>query len=179
MSVIALPTTVLAGFVNPSLWPWTCVMGALGVALCNWLTLVLSDRILTAAEGHLSTIPPAGQRVARGYEQWWWTMLLYAFIIMIVGIGLQLDVLQDVWAYVFILVVITVGIHYASKCVVAGLTVRGGIARAFSAGERIAVLRERGAGEVGGQAWPPRMRGGRTAQANGLNPRPGAVTHDP
>ncbi|MBC6463829.1 hypothetical protein, partial [Actinomadura sp. HBU206391] len=53
------------------------------------------------------------------------------------------------------LLIITVGIHYISKCVIAGPTVRGELARAFATGERMALLRARG--ELSGVSWPPRL----------------------
>jgi len=62
---------------------------------------------------------------------------------------------------VFGITVVSVGIHYLSKFVGAGHAVRGGLARAFSTGERIAILHARG--DVDHGHWPPRLRGPRTS----------------
>jgi len=47
-------------------------------------------------------------------------MLLYALIITTIGTGVQVSALKDLGAYVFILVTITVGVHYGAKCAAAG-----------------------------------------------------------
>ncbi|MDV9169639.1 protein kinase [Streptomyces sp. W16] len=146
MSVVAVPTTALSTF-SPGLywvWPWTCAGGAVAVALSNWTTWHTANRLLDDAEQELSTAPAPDRRFARGYEQWWWTMLLYALIIVIIGWGIQIGALKDLAAYVFILVTITVGVHYGSKCAAAGPAICGSIARAFFAGQRLEILRRRG-----------------------------------
>lgn len=155
MAVVALLTTILAVFWRPDLWAWGCAAGAVLVAACNYLTMLLATRLHRAAlRAGLSTVPPAGELRVRGFEQWWWTMLLYAVVIAIIAAGLQAGLLRDMWAYVLGLVLVSVGIHYLSKCVAAGPGVRAGLARAFAAGERMAVLAARG--ELRDVAWPPR-----------------------
>ncbi|MDN3357619.1 hypothetical protein [Actinomadura sp. DC4] len=156
MTVVAVPTTLLSTVSSSTywMWPWTCAAGAVAVAACNCLTYFLADRILSAARDGLSTVPDADRKFARGYEQWWWTMLLYAFIIATIATGLQVGALKDRWAYVFVLVIITVGVHYAAKCAAAGPAVRGSIARAFSTGERIAVSSRHPSDPM---TWPPRL----------------------
>ncbi|MFD3720776.1 protein kinase [Streptomyces sp. NPDC058674] len=146
MALVAVPTTVLSTFSSDWywVWPWTCAGGAVAVALSNWATWSTANDLLRKSEDFLSTTPDASRRFARGYEQWWWTMLLYAAIIATIGAGVQAGQLKDTPAYVFILVVITVGVHYGTKCAAAGPAVCGSIARAFSAGQRLEILRRRG-----------------------------------
>jgi hypothetical protein len=125
------------------------------VALTHWLTLVFVTRIYRAgARSQLSTVPPFDRAFARGYEQWWWTMLLYAFLLVLIALGLQTGYLKDRDAYVFGLVVVTIGIHYIAKLVMAGHAVRGCLARAFTIAERLAILRAQG---VPVEEWPPRL----------------------
>jgi hypothetical protein len=144
MAVVAVPTTLLAVFWMPQLWAWSCAVGAVAVSITNLLTLLLARRMLGAAKGKLSTVPQAATASWSGYEQWWWTMLLYATVIAVIALGLQTGVLHDTGAYVFGLCLITFGIHYMAKLVVAGPAIRGELARAYSAGERLALLRSRG-----------------------------------
>ncbi|MFF4060730.1 hypothetical protein ACFYZ8_26680 [Streptomyces sp. NPDC001668] len=146
MAVVAVPTTVLSTFSAHWywVWPWTCTAGAVAVALSNWAAWSTADILLREAEPTLSTTPDPSRRFTRGFEQWWWTMLLYALIIGAIGTGIQLGWLKDLPAYVFILVVITVGVHYGSKCAAAGPAVCGSIARAMCAGQRLETLRRRG-----------------------------------
>ncbi|MDX5566439.1 protein kinase [Streptomyces sp. ID05-04B] len=146
MALVAVPTTVLSTF-SPEwywVWPWTCAGGAVAVALTNWAVWATANDLLDKSQKILSTAPDASRRFARGYEQWWWTMLLYAMIIATIGAGVQAGRLKDTSAYVFILVVITLGVHYGTKCAAAGPAVGGSIARAFSAGQRMEKLRNRG-----------------------------------
>jgi hypothetical protein len=151
--VVALPTTLIAVMWKPHLWAWTCAAGATLVALTNLLTALLASRILKVAnsEGRggerlLSTAPPGSAVSARGYEQWWWTMLLYAAVIAAIAFGLQTDRLQDTYAYASGLLLITFGIHYVAKLVVAGIGIRGELADAYAVGERLNLLRQRTAG---------------------------------
>lgn len=155
-TLLALPVIVLVVYWKPSLWAWGCVAPAFAVTITNWLTLTLASRILQAGAGKLSSIPMAAQVSSRGYEQWWWTMLLYAGLLVILALGLQSGWLKDTWPYVIVLTVVTIGVHYISKCAVAGPGIRGELARVFSAGERLAILYERG--NISDSSWPPRLR---------------------
>lgn len=148
MAVVAVPTTILSTFWEELywIWPWTSAAGALAVTACNGITLRLATRTIRASRTEFSTIPERGKVFARGYEQWWWTMLIYAILIIILASGVAAGLLHDIWAYVFIAVVVTVGVHYVAKCVGAGPAVRGSLARAFFAGERMAILAQRPAG---------------------------------
>ncbi|WP_188194123.1 protein kinase domain-containing protein [Nonomuraea sp. SYSU D8015] len=145
MALVAVPTTILSTFSEELYWtwPWTCAASALAVTACNGVTLRLATQTIRASRKEFSTIPERGKVFARGYEQWWWTMLIYAILIIILASGVSAGLLQDIWAYVFIGVVVTVGVHYVSKCVGAGPAVRGSLARAFFAGERMAILAQR------------------------------------
>ncbi|MDA0634294.1 protein kinase [Nonomuraea sp. MCN248] len=145
MAVVAVPTTILSTFSEATywVWPWTCAAAALAVALCNYLVYSTARDLLKKGESVLSTTPEAGKRFARGYEQWWWTMLLYALVIMVIGAGVQMSALHDIGAYVFILVAVTLGVHYGSKCAAAGPAIRGSIARGFSAGHRVELVNRR------------------------------------
>jgi len=140
MTVVALPTTLLAVSWRPSLWAWTCAAGAALVAITN--LLMLHTTILLSASGrkHFSTVPQVDRRVPGGFEQWWWTMLMYACVIALISWGLQTGWMRDAPAYVIGLLVINFAIHYASKCVIAGPAVKGGLARAFATGERLTAL---------------------------------------
>ena len=155
MSVVALPVTVVSAIWKPSLWPWSIAVGAVVVVLTNWLIHMLVQRIYHAgAKNHLSITPPDARLDTRGFEQWWWTMLLYAVVLAVIALGLQLHWMRDTSAYVFGLTVISIGIHYLSKFVAAGAAVRGGLGRAFCAGERMLLLQARG---VTVEGWPPRL----------------------
>jgi hypothetical protein len=83
-------------------------------------------------------------------------MLLYAFMIGIIAFGLQTGWLKDTGAYVFGLVLITIGIHYTAKCTFAGPAIRGELARTFAIGERLGILHARSGQDIPG--WPPRLR---------------------
>ena len=69
-------------------------------------------------------------------------MAIYALVIGVIAKGLGQGWLQDSGAYVFGLLVINFGIHYISKCAVAGPDVRGGLARAIVTGQRLAAHSE-------------------------------------
>ena len=114
-------------------------MGALLVALANFFTLRLARRLMSEGADVFSTVPK-NYILPGGYGQWWWTMALYAVVIAVIAAGLSGGWLQDQGAYVFGLLLITFGIHYLSKCALAGPTVRGGLARAFVTGERLQSL---------------------------------------
>lgn len=165
MAVIPLPTTVIAVMWLPQLWAWVSAVCALFVAAAHWLITVQANRISAAGvESGLSTVPPLGRVFARGYEQWWWTMLLYALMVGVIALGLQNGWLQDTYAYVLGLAIVSIGIHYISKLVTAGHAIRGGLTRAFSTAERIAILKLRG--EATQVPWPPRaLRDQVTAEA--------------
>ena len=151
MAVVALPTAILALGPNPEWWAWLCAGGALMVALTNFLTLKLAQRLsVLGRDEQFSTVPSQLRQIPGGYEQWWWTMLLYALVIAVIAAGLQRGFLNDLPAYVFGLALISVGIHYVSKCVIAGPAVRGGLARAFTTGERLQRLHE----QKRSRTWP-------------------------
>lgn len=157
MVIMPLPATLFAAMWQPWLWAWIGAANAALVALTHWLITVQANRISAAGmESGLSTIPPPDRVFARGYEQWWWTMLLYAFMTAFIAFGLQIGWLQDTLAYVLGFTIISVGIHYVSKLVTAGHAIRGSLARAFSTAERIALLRVRG--EAADIQWPPRLK---------------------
>ncbi|GAA2471130.1 protein kinase domain-containing protein [Winogradskya humida] len=157
MSIVTLPTVLLSVYWKNSLWAWGCAFGAVAVSATNLLLLILSARVFDAgAAAKLSTVPPEGRRIARGFEQWWWSMLMYAVVIIVIATGLQTGWMHDRYAYVFGLVLISVGIQYVSKFVGAGYGVRAGLARALSVGERTAIIQARDGIKI--QNWPPRLR---------------------
>ncbi len=174
MSVVALPVTVVSAIWKPWLWAWSIAVSAIVVVLANWLMLVLAQRIYQAgARNHLSITPPDTQLNARGFEQWWWTMLLYAVVLAVIALGLQLHWLRDTTAYVFGLTVISIGIHYLSKFVAAGAAVRGGLGRAFCTGERMFMLQVRG---MTLEQWPPRLATGKLGEfAKEAGPELGSI----
>ncbi|MFC6080458.1 protein kinase domain-containing protein [Sphaerisporangium aureirubrum] len=157
MSCVALLSVFIPMFWLHELWAWGGAAGAFLVSICNGLTSLLTTRMYQAgADANLSTVPPPGKVRARGYEQWWWTMLCYAIAIAGVALGLQTGMLHDTWVYLTGFVGISIGVHYISKFVVAGYGVRAELARAFSAGERVAILTTRG--DLGDIRWPPRFK---------------------
>ncbi|MDF5751202.1 hypothetical protein [Spongiactinospora sp. TRM90649] len=157
MTCVALLINIVPLFYRPDLWAWGAAAGAYLVTACNGLTLLLTTRMYQAGhDAGLSTIPADARVRGRGYEQWWWTMLLYALAVTVIAAGLSAGFLRDLWAYVFGLVAVSVGIHYLSKFVAAGMGVRAELARAFAAGERVAILTARGTTPPGVR-WPPRM----------------------
>jgi hypothetical protein len=165
MSVVALPITIVSAIWKPWLWAWSIAVGAMVVALANWLMLVLAQRVYQAGvNNHLSIAPPDAQLNARGFEQWWWTMLLYAVVLAVIALGLQLHWMRDTTAYVFGLTVISIGIHYLSKFVAAGPAVRGGLAHAFGTGERLLMLQDRDVSPKELEDWPPRLATGKLAK---------------
>jgi hypothetical protein len=140
MTIVAVPTTLLAVSWRPQLWAWTCAIGAAVVAVTNLLALRMAVQLSRRGREQFSTVPVVARQVPGGFEQWWWTMLMYAFVIALIAIGLQTGWMKDAPAYVIGLLVINFAIHYASKCVLAGAAVRGGLARAFATGERLSAL---------------------------------------
>jgi hypothetical protein len=146
MTIVAVPTTAIAVMWRPELWAWSCAAGAALVAIANLLTLRVAARFTRLGKERFTTVPLIRRQVPGGYEQWWWTMLMYAFVIAIIATGLQTGWMRDAQAYVIGLLVINFAIHYASKCVVAGASVRGGLARAFATGERLSALDHRTTG---------------------------------
>jgi hypothetical protein len=157
MSIVVLPTLIIAVSWRPSLWAWCVAGGAAAVALNNLLTLMMAKKLFAAGRANqLSTVPPPEHELSRGFEQWWWTMLLYAVGLGVLAWGLQTAWIDDVHAYVLALVLVNVGIHYLSKCSMAGPAIRGDLARAFVVGERLARFRERTGVELA--EWPPRLR---------------------
>lgn len=140
MTIVAVPTTVIAVMWRPELWAWSCAVGAALVAIANLLTLRMATQFTRLGKEQFTTVPLIRRQVPGGYEQWWWTMLMYASVIALIATGLQTGWMRDAQAYVIGLLVINFAIHYASKCVVAGASVRGGLARAFATGERLAAL---------------------------------------
>jgi serine/threonine protein kinase len=176
MTVVALPTTLFAVIWRPSLWAWLVALGAAVAATTNFLTNVLANRLFDLGRSaRLSTVPPADRPLPRGYEQWWWTMLLYALVIAVIAAGLQEGWMHDEGAYVFGLLVINIGIHYISKCVLAGPAIRGGLARSFAAGERLRIMHESGRLET--EPWPPRFRQQRVRDERTGSPSPVGSAH--
>jgi hypothetical protein len=159
MSFVALPIAIVSTMWKPWLWAWAITVGALEVVAVNWLMLVLAMRINRAGvKNGLSSAPMDPRLNASGFAQWWWTMLLYAIVLAVIALGLELHWMHDTGAYVFGLVVISVGIHYISKFVAAGPAVRGGLARAFCTGERMRILQFRDrVGDKPLEDWPPRL----------------------
>lgn len=156
MTIVAVPTCVLTVNWKPWLWAWSAAVGALLVALTNLMLVMIVSRLFRLGrQARLSTVPPADREFPRGFEQWWWTMLLYAVMIGAIAAGLQSGKLVDENAYVFGLLTINIGIHYIAKCAIAGWAVRGGLVRACVVGERLAVLHRRKEPELG--EWPPRL----------------------
>jgi hypothetical protein len=157
MTLVALPTTLFAVSWRPSIWPWMTAIGAAAVAFTNLLTNVLANRLFELGRSaQLSTMPPEDRPLPRGYEQWWWTMLIYALVIAVIATGLQEGWMRDEGAYVFGLLVINLGIHYISKAALSGPAIRGGLARSFAAGERLRIMHERN--WLDKELWPPRLR---------------------
>jgi hypothetical protein len=91
-------------------------------------------------------------------------MLLYAVVLAVIALGLQLHWMRDTTAYVFGLTVISIGIHYLSKFVAAGPAVRGGLAHAFGTGERLLMLQDRDVSPKELEDWPPRLATGKLAK---------------
>jgi hypothetical protein len=89
-------------------------------------------------------------------------MLLYAVVLAVIALGLQLHCMRDTAAYLFGLTVISIGIHYLSKFVAAGAAVRGGLGRALCAGERMLLLQSRGTIL---DDWPTRLATGRLGRS--------------
>lgn len=144
MVFVALPTPLIGLYWRPHLWAWPLAFGAAGVALCNLCTYLVARHLCEAGSNRgFSTVPTDDQVVARGYEQWWWTMLLYAFVIAVIATGLQTGYMKDEHAYVFGLLTINFGIHYLAKVALAGPSVEGSLARAFWIGHRIVLLDKR------------------------------------
>jgi hypothetical protein len=121
-------------------------MARLTEIVMRGMTIVAVPTTVIAVMWRPELVPLIRRQVPGGYEQWWWTMLMYAFVIAIIAAGLQTGWMRDAQAYVIGLLVINFAIHYASKCVVAGASVRGGLARAFATGERLSALDSRTAG---------------------------------
>jgi hypothetical protein len=143
MTLVALPTLLIAVLWRPELWAYSCALGALGVSVSNLLLLLLSTRLFRVGSNYFSGVAE-NQAVPAGFDQWWWSMLLYAGIIGAIAVGLSTGWMLDRDAYVTGLVVVTIGIHYFSKCVKAGFAVRGGLARSFAVGERLRRLEKTG-----------------------------------
>jgi hypothetical protein len=145
-TLVALPAAVLGAGWRPQLWAWTCAAGAAAVAGTSYVTVTLARRLTCAGRAEFSTVPPPAWQVPGGYGRWWWTTLAYALAVAGVALGLQAGVLRDMPAYVGALAVLSIGVHYAGRCVAGGPAARGGLARAFATGERLTLLRARASG---------------------------------
>lgn len=142
-ALVALPTTIIAINLGISdAWAWSCALGALAVASVNLLTWIAARRLSQRGiDAGFSTAQPVTPRRGAGYGQWWWSMTLYAIVIAVIATGLGHGWLSDEGAYVFGLVLISIGIHYVSKCCLGGPAVRGLLARAYSLGRRTEAAR--------------------------------------
>jgi hypothetical protein len=143
---IAIPTVIVARDPDSTAWAWSCAVGAIVVSVSNVGLWWLGSRMLQTSPEQsimLSTVPRQGPRMPRGFEQWWWTMLLYALVIGVIAVGLQTGELVDRPAYIFGLLLINIGIHYIAKISLTGGAIRGGLVRAFAAGHRRRVIEAR------------------------------------
>ncbi|WP_448612208.1 protein kinase domain-containing protein [Geodermatophilus sp. URMC 60] len=150
-TLVAVPTAALAAFGHAEYWAWSCAAGALLLTLCNTAMRRFAHRSnREGAAVPFTTVPSQGKKALGQFEQWPFTMLIYAVIIFVIAAGLQWSFLEDLPAYTAGLALVSVGIHYVSKSAIAGPSVRGVLTRAVATARRVHALRNAPPGEIPG-----------------------------
>ena len=136
VTICTLIPVLLGNLVQPR---WTLMLLAAGMVFIAFQELVfylLLESIFGQSRGVFSTLPDDNAAL-RTFSQWWSTQLVYAVVIAATAVGLQLGILRDAYAYVFLVCVVNVFVFYVSKCTVLAPTMRALLARGCIAGERL------------------------------------------
>ncbi len=146
---ILLPTLVQRKW-----WMIFCPLGIITVAVmisaCLWFA---RDANARAREAGLSTVPKGEIMTLQRMESWAPAAWLYAVPVVIIGIFLYNDRLQDELMYAIAIGTINMGIQYVKNTGSDAPYVRAGLTRAILAAERLDVL------EAKARAPKPRAEG--------------------
>jgi hypothetical protein len=140
-TLVAFPLIAIGNLVEPGWWLALLIIGLPVPALVNFFCYNLATRTFKEARAaKISTAPPGEDPSLSNFGSW--GTMLFAYIIVLCGIwtGLHFDKLFDVWAYASVIFVINVVALCISKSIVQAPPVRGSLSRAFTLGERLAVL---------------------------------------
>jgi serine/threonine protein kinase len=140
---IAFPVIAIGNLVQPGWWLALLIIGLLVPTLVNIFCYKLATRTLKIARTtptEISTAPPGNDPSLKSFGSW--GAMLFAYIVVLCGIwtGLHFGKLSDVWSYTGIIVVVNVLVLCISKSIIQAPTVRGGLSRAFTLGERLEAL---------------------------------------
>lgn len=146
-TVVAALLILPVVLVEPRWWPLSVAAGQVVAAACNWTVL----RFVTSAFGaarrrELSAVPRDDRRVTglAGLTGWPPTSTLYAAAACVIGAGIYLGRLQDIWVYASSVIAINVVLFYAIKCGSRAAEVRIVLTRAVLAAERLRHLPDAG-----------------------------------
>ncbi len=137
---------ILASNLAPRWWPIGTAIGMTGVFLMNWACSAFCKHAIEQArqnETRLSTVPDRHRQVTglAMFYDWTPSMLFYALFVWPTAVLIYTRVLKDELVYAAGVFVVNVGLFYIVKCSKNGAAVRGGLARAFLAAERLRHLR--------------------------------------
>lgn len=138
---IAFPLIAIGNLIQPGWWLALLIIGLPVPTLVNVSCYRLATRTLKRArEEKISTVPSGDDLSLKNFGSW--GVILFAYIVMLCGIwmGLHFDKLYDVWTYASMIFVMNVLVLCVSKSIIQAPDVRGSLSRAFTLGERLAVL---------------------------------------
>jgi hypothetical protein len=146
---------ILVSNLAPRWWPIGTAIGMTGVFLMNWACSAFCKHAIEQArqnETRLSTVPDRHRQVTglAMFYDWTPSMLFYALFVWPTAVLIYTTVLKDELVYAAGVFVVNVGLFYIVKCSKNGAAVRGGLARAFLAAERLRHLRVIHATTTGG-----------------------------
>ncbi|GAB3413626.1 protein kinase family protein [Flindersiella endophytica] len=143
--------------VQPLWWAVFAAAGMTIVTICNWLAASFGQAVVKEGRKlELSTVPERITGISR-YRSWIPGNTLYAVLLWMIAILLQLGVARDAIVYVSMICLVNVVQLYVVKCSVEGPDIRAGLGRACIAAERIRHLRLAEAAEP--VIIPPRRAG--------------------
>jgi hypothetical protein len=135
-AVLILPVVL----VEPRWWPLSVAAGQVLAAACNWTVLrFVTSAFAAARRRELSAVPRDDRRITglAGLTGWPPTSTLYAAAACVIGAGIYLGRLQDLWVYASSVIAINVVLFYAIKCGSRAAEVRVVLTRAVLAAERL------------------------------------------
>lgn len=134
------PLVLLPNLHDPRWWSICTAVGISGTCATNWACRSFSKRAIRKAQAiKLSTVPKEDNKVTglAMFYDWAPSSLFYALLAWPIGLLIFFGVLKDELVYASGVALLNVGLFYIFKCSINAAQVRGGLARAFLAAERL------------------------------------------
>jgi len=135
-TITYIPLVLIGNLYQPALWPVLLFVGLSVPALTNILCYHLAVRTLKEARGVFSTVPLYDPTL-KHFGQWGTTLSGYIIMVFFIWLGMQNNLLHDVWAYAIGAVVVNMLIFCLTKSIMQASGARGSLCRAFIWGERL------------------------------------------